>query len=46
MVKKLRNTAYLVINKKESKLESKLSGFIQNYFEVDKFWHQNGVDIL
>lgn len=46
MVKKLRNKAYLVINKKESKLESKLSGFIPYYFEVDKFWHQNGVDIF
>ena len=44
MVKKLRNTAYLVANGKEFKVEAKLSEFITNYFEVDKFWHSNGVD--
>ena len=40
MVKKLRNTAYLVANDKEFKVE--LSEFITNYFEVDKFWSNGG----
>merc|ERR1711993_4637 len=40
MVKKLRNTAYLVANDKEFKVE--LSDFITNYFEVDKFWSNGG----
>ena len=46
MVKKLRDTAYLVANSKESKLDTKFSdkGFIPYSFEVDKFWHENGVD--
>ena len=42
MVKKLRNTAYLVANDKEFKVE--LSEFIPNYFEVDKFIHSSGVN--
>jgi hypothetical protein len=44
MVKKLRNIAYLVANDKEFKVQAKLSEFIPMYFEVDKFWHSNGVN--
>ena len=43
MVKKLRNTAYLVANGKEFKVEAKLSEFITNYFLIlnsKYFFHQ------